>query len=317
MPDPLVSVVVSTFNRPARLARLLDALRAQTLPYEAFEVIVVDNGSGVATGELLERELAREDGMQLRVARNEVSLGPGGGRNAGWRLARAPWVAFTDDDCRPEARWLAAALAVARDHPGSLLQGPTRPDPEELDRDRVLSHTIRVEQLGPIYETSNVFYPRAVLEALGGFDESFGVRPAGEDMDLAWRAIEAGVTPVFASDAVVRHAVERVGIRGLLRVSARWSAAVRVYADHPQARGALYRDRFWNVWHYLMWRSLLTLAGPPWLRRFVIARHLISVERRARELGGGVWAVPVLLLDDAVECWAIVRGAIRYRTWVL
>jgi hypothetical protein len=66
-----------------------------------------------------------------------------------------------------------------------------------------------------------------------------------------------------------------------------------------------------------LWRSLAALAAPPWLRRFIIARHLISLERRARELGGGTAAVPVLLLDDAVECWAIARGAWRYRTFVL
>jgi hypothetical protein len=174
-----------------------------------------------------------------------------------------------------------------------------------------------VERLGPYYETSNVWYPRELLEALGGFDESFGLMPAGEDTDLALRAIERGVEAVFAPDAVVLHSVERVGVRGKLRVSARWGPAVRVLALHPQARGELYRGVFWNVWHYLVWRSLLALAAPGWLRRLVIARHLISLEKRARELGAGVWAVPFLVANDAVECWAIARGAWRYRTFVL
>jgi GT2 family glycosyltransferase len=313
---PLASVVVSTYNRPARLSRLLQALREQTLAPDAFEVIVVDNGSGPETGELLASDAGRE-GLSLTTVRNDRTLGPGGGRNSGWRVARAPLVAFTDDDCRPEPQWLEAALHVAREHPGALIQGPTRPDPDERSSDGILSRTVAVERLGPYYETSNIFYPRAVLERLGGFDESFGLRPAGEDTDLAFRAMEAGVEPVFAPDAAVRHAVERVGLRGLLRVSARWDAAVRVYAEHPQARVGLYRGRFWNVWHYLLWRSLLTLAAPRWLRRMIIARHLISLEKRARELGAGAWAIPVLLLDDAVESWAIARGAIRYRTFIL
>ncbi len=316
VPDPLVSVVVSTYNRPARLARLLDALRDQTLAPDAYEVIVVDNGSRPETGALLAREAA--DGrLRLRYERHEITRGPGGGRNTGWRLARAPLIAFTDDDCRPEPRWLEAALAVARQRPGALIQGPTRPDPDELALDGVLSHTVRVEQLGPIFETSNVFYPRAVLEALGGFDETFGTRPAGEDTDLAFRAIEAGAQPVFAPDAVVRHAVERVGVRGQLRISSRWSAAVRIHADHPSARTALYRGRFWNVWHYLMWRSLLAMLAPAWLRRLLVMRHLLELRKRARLEGGGWWAVAFFVLNDAVECWAIARGAIRYRTLVL
>ena len=316
VPEPLVSVVVSTYNRPARLARLLEALRDQTLAAEAFEVIVVDNGSESPTGALLARESSRE-GLVLVRGRHERTSGPGAGRNTGWRLARAPLVAFTDDDCRPEPRWLEAMLAVARVHPGSLIQGPTRPDPEELSLDGILSHTVSVERLGPNYETSNICYPKAILNALGGFDESFGLRPAGEDMDLALRAIEHGVEPVFAPEAGVRHAVEPVGVRGLLRISSRWGAAVRVYAEHPQARDTLYRGRFWNVWHYLLWRSLLAIAGPGWLRRLIVARHLISLRKRAHELSGGDWAIPILLLDDAVECWAIARAAIRYRTFVL
>jgi hypothetical protein len=226
-------------------------------------------------------------------------------------------VAFTDDDCAPEATWLESALAVAIDHPGAVVQGPTRPDPLELAFEGLLSHTVRVECLGPQYETSNIVYPRAVLERLGGFDERFGLQPAGEDTDLAWRAIESGSPTVFAPDAVVLHAVERVGIGGRLRVAARWGFGMRVYAEHPQARSMLYRGVFWNVWHYLMWRSLIALAAPAWLRRLVLARHLFELRRRARAQSGGVWAVPFLLVHDAIECWAVARGAIRARTLVL
>ncbi len=311
-----MSVVVSTYDRPARLARLLEALRAQSLPLGEYEVIVVDNGSGPDTGALLATESARA-GLTLVSARHEHTLGPAGGRNAGWRLARAPLVAFTDDDCRPEPGWLAAVVAAAREHPGAVIQGPTRPDPAELGRDTVLSHTVSVERLGPYYETSNISYPRDVLEALDGFDESFGLMPAGEDTDLALRAIEAGAEAVFAPGAVVLHAVERVGVRGKLRVSARWGPAVRVLAEHPQVREELYRGLFWNVWHYLLWRSVLAVAAPGWLRRLLIGRHLISLERRARELGAGPWAVPFLVVNDAVESWAIARGAWRHRTFVL
>ena len=90
VPEPLVSVVVSTYNRPARLAQLLQALRDQTLPAEAFEVIVVDNGSEPPTGALLTCEGSR-DGLTLVRARHEQTLGPGAGRNTGWRLARRRW----------------------------------------------------------------------------------------------------------------------------------------------------------------------------------------------------------------------------------
>jgi glycosyltransferase involved in cell wall biosynthesis len=313
---PLVSVVVSTYNRPARLAALLDGLRSQTLGAARFEVIVVDNGSGPETGRVLRARVAA-GGLALRTERRAVTAGPAGGRNTGWRLARAAQVAFTDDDCRPEPRWLAALLAAAEARPGAIVQGVTLPDPAQRHREGLFSHTVRIETLGPQYETCNILYPRALLEQLGGFDESFGLRPAGEDTDLAWRAIGLGAPTVLASGAVVHHAVEPVGARGQLRVAARWGPVVRVIAAHPETRAMLYRGCFWNVWHYLMWRSVLAAAGPVWLRRLVLVRHLMSLRRRASEGGAGAAAIPFLLIHDLVECWAIARAAVSHGTLVL
>lgn len=317
MSEPLVSVVVSTYNRPDRLERMLDGLRVQTLPAERFEVVVVDNGStGAATGAVLERAASRP-GLQLRSTRHEPTLGPAGGRNSGWRLARAPLVAFTDDDCRPDPGWLAAGLRAHFERPAAVIQGATRPDPGELADDGPLSRTVLVDSLGPQYEACNIFYPRELLEALGGFDERFGAIPAGEDTDLAWRAIEGGAPTAFASDAVVYHAIERLGAVGMLRFAGRWGRGVRVFADHPGARAMLHRRVFWNVWHYLLWRSLLALLMPRSLRRLVLARHLLELRLRARRAGAGAWLIPFLLAYDAVECLSIARGAVRHRTVVL
>ena len=79
----------------------------------------------------------------------------------------------------------------------------------------------------------------------------------------------------------------------------------------------LHRRLFWNVWHYLMWRSLLALLAPPWLRRIVLARHFAQLRRRAAAGGAGAAAVPFLLVHDAVECAAVAGGALRHRVLVL
>jgi glycosyltransferase involved in cell wall biosynthesis len=316
VPQPLVSVVVATCNRPQRLARLLQSLRDQTLPAEAFEVVVVDNGSGPDTEQLLDAERAR-GGLQLRTIRHTITRGPAGARNAGWPTASAPLVAFTDDDCAADRDWLQAALAVHREHSGAVIQGRTEPDPAERSGDGLFSRTVRVSHLGPQYETCNIFYPLDVLQSLGGFQESFDPSPGGEDTDLAWRAIEAGRETVFATDALVFHAVEPLGPRGTLRVAARWTPTIRVFADHPQTRSMLYRNLFWNVWHYLMWRSLLALFGPRWLRRMILTLHLLQLRKRAQSAGAGIGVVPFLIVHDLVEASAVVRGAVRYRTPVL
>ena len=259
----------------------------------------------------------RRGALRLRTVRHPVARGPAGGRNSGWRVAHSPLVAFTDDDCVPGATWLSAALEVSREHPGAIIQGRTEPNPAELWCRGVFSRTISVHDLGPQYETCNIFYPRAVLESLEGFDEAYGPRPTAEDTDLAWRAIEAGCPTVFAADAIVFHAVEELGLRGSLDVASRWTPAVRVFAMHPQLRATLNRRVFWNVWHYLLWRSLVALLAPAWLRRMILTKHLLELRKRARFEGAGAWAVPLLLVHDLVECWAVARGAVRYRTLVL
>ena len=323
--EPRVSVVVPTRDRPGRLAALLDALRSQTLGTTEFEVVVVDDGSGDETSALLQDARERDD-LALRVVRHDVPRGPGGARNAGWRAARGAVVAFTDDDCRPAPGWLAAGLAAHERAPEAVVQGRTEPDPDERDRLGPFSRTVHVERLGPQYETCNIFYPRELLERLGGFDEDFGLRrpgggpPGGEDTDLAWRAIELGRPTAFCEEALVFHAVLELGALGALRDATRWSETVRVFARHPGARTMLDHRAFWNVWHYLLVRSLLALLLPRRLRALrwaILARHALALNDRARTLGGSPRLLPFFVVYDIVETVAVARGAARHRTLVV
>lgn len=306
--------MISTYNRPDHLRSVLAGLREQTLGGDQFEVIVVDNGSVESSTQAVLAEEAARGELRLRTIRHEVTRGPAGGRNSGWRAARAQLVAFTDDDCVPDQNWLARALDAGTAHPGAIVQGRTEPVRDHLG---LFERSVSVRQLGPWYETCNIVYPRAVLERLGGFDETFGVVPAAEDTDLAWRAREAGVPATFAAEALVYHAVHELGLLGALREASRWTDAPRLFKRHPQARAILPRRLFWNVWHYLAWRSAVALALPAPLRRFLLTRHMFELAERARRAGAGPWAVPFLLAYDVIEISAVVRGAIRHRTAVL
>ena len=93
-----VTVVVPVRDRPAELARLLAALRADPATRD-LPVVVVDDGSAepvVAAG--------------ARVVRHATARGPAAARNAGLRLADTGAVAFLDSDCVPRPGWLEALL---------------------------------------------------------------------------------------------------------------------------------------------------------------------------------------------------------------
>ena len=314
--EPRVSVVVATRDRSERLAALLGSLRAQTLAPGDFEVVVVDDASRDSTAAVLARE-AERGGLELRTLRRERSGGPGGARNDGWRAARAPLVAFTDDDCVVDPRWLEAGLAASAALPGAVVQGRTDPIPEETAGAGPFTRTVAAHGDGPYYQTCNVFYPRALLERLGGFDSELYPR-SGEDTDLAWRARAAGAPTAYAADARAFHAVNRLGPMGKLRVAARWGDSMRVYVRFPELRARVFtHGLFWKSSHYLLVRALLTLLLPRrlWvLRRMLAAKYMTHVLiDRGRLEGGGPLYAPWFVLHDAVELLAVARAAIRLR----
>lgn len=320
--EPDVSVVVATFNRARRLRALLDGLRAQSLAGDRFEVIVVDDASDDETQAVLADEIER-GGLPLQAPRLDENSGPAAARQRGWKAARAAMIAFTDDDCFPAADWLERGLEASARHRGAIIQGATVADRDEWRRLPALARpfSIAVEVVKPDahLQTCNVFYPRAVLEQVGGFDTDHFARRVGEDADLGARARDAGVSTVFAPAARVRHAYHRLGPLGKLRYAAKWD--LKVYARHPGLRRACFtRGVFWKGSHYLLCRALVAALLP---RRMRLVRawlglpYAVHLAERGRIEGGGIVAAPYFLLNDLIELAAALRASVRYRVPML
>jgi hypothetical protein len=75
---------------------------------------------------------------------------------------------------------------------------------------------------------------RAMVEELGGFDEGF--RLYGEDIDLQYRAMQAGWERWYVPGAVVCHAHQAVTDRTLLtrRTLWHWAGIARFVRKHPE-----------------------------------------------------------------------------------
>ena len=317
-PAPRISVVVASRDRRERLGALLASLRAQTLAPSEFEVIVVDDGSADGTGAWLAEQAGRSE-YRLEPIAGGPSGGPARARNAGWRRASAPVVAFTDDDCEPAPDWLERLLERAAAEPGAVIQGRTRPNPRELDRAGPFSVTREVDGSGPWwFETCNVAYPRELLERLGGFDEAFA-EPLGEDTDLGWRALAAGAGREFAPAALVDHAVEDLGPAAHLRTATVGVDSVLVFRRHPLLRAsALDRGVIRNQAHL---RGLLAVIGLLGARRFAPLALLALpyarlLARRALDAGNPLIG-PYSVAYDALTLLTTVRGDLRHRVLIL
>lgn len=337
---PTTSVVLVTHDRHDLLDRTLDALAGQTLPPD--EVLVVDNGSSDGTATLLADRLSRGVPAGLRVLTRDANLPVAEGRNLATAASSGEVVVFTDDDCRPRPGWLEALVAGLREGVG-LVQGRTTADPAQPLA--ALSRTQWTPAEFGLYETCNIAYTRAALEAAGPvppegpFDLRFadevaaalGPRwchlPFGEDTELGWRVKRAGAASRFAVHAVVEHEVFAPDPDLLVRRAALAAAFPVLVQRVPELREGF-------LWHGLLLgrqRAGLWMAGTgaatalvlrdprpallalPYLARITGLRQLGRPGGRRARLA----AAPVLLRRDLVETGALARGSVRARTLVL
>lgn len=208
------AVIIPSHNGIELLTRLLPSLSRQSL---AHEVIVVDNGSTDATGQILAERFP-----EARVVRLETNLGFGRALNRGVVTCSASTIVFLNNDVICEPRFLeriCGGLDPARGvvmASGVLLQAerPDRIDSAgiELDRTLLASDYLRgqpadrldrcvADPVGPCAGAAAL--DRAAFDAVGGFDEHFFAYL--EDVDLVVRLIADGGRCRLVADARALH----------------------------------------------------------------------------------------------------------------
>jgi glycosyltransferase involved in cell wall biosynthesis len=231
---PEISVVVPTRNRRP----LFEAHALRTaLDQEAvdLEVVVVDDGSTDDTTPFVESL----GDPRVRVVRRDRSGGMAAARNAGIAAARAPWLAFLDDDDLWSPRKLRTQLdaadvagadfvysgAVAIDERGDVLDTLYLPEAHELAAKLDLACVMPAG-------ASNVIARTDVIRSLGGFDERF-VHVA--DWDL-WIRLAAAGTGVVCHDVLVAYLLHDANMHVVDDPSADLDELVRKHAAASPAR---------------------------------------------------------------------------------
>lgn len=322
---PAVSVVVPTYRRPLLLRRCLQALLAQTLAADAFEIIVVDDGRSADTRAVIDdlrAALGPDAHPRLHCLEPQGTRGPAGARNRGWRAASGAVIAFTDDDTLPAPTWLAAGLRLLEAEPqaaavsGAVLV-PLGADPTDHAR-----NTHQLESAG--FVTANCFVRRAAMEQVGGFDERF-TRAWREDSDLAFSLRTQGLRVIESGRPVVVHPVRPVGWGHAVRAHSNLVFDALLYKKHP----AMYRERVRRhpPWQYyvtvLAFAAMLGFAAAGLRLGAAIAGSLwlaLTLEFAARRLRGTsrrlAHRVEVIVTSFAIPFVAVfwrLAGALRWR----
>ena len=214
----LFSVIIPTRNRPRQLQRCLAALASIRYPKDNFEVIVVEDGG---CGDPAPAAEPFREKLSIRLLL-QSHRGPAAARNNGARNAAGRFLAFTDDDCEPEANWLQAFEAAIRARPDHLLGGTVKnalaasscAAASQLIHDFTSAQYNRDPDAARFFPSNNIAVVAAAFQRVGGFDEGFQLS-GGEDRNFCdlWRS--RGGRMSCAPEAIVWHRHE-MGLRGFL-----------------------------------------------------------------------------------------------------
>jgi glycosyltransferase involved in cell wall biosynthesis len=222
MPDPQISAIICTHNRDIYLGAAIDSLLVQDFAAD-FEVVVVDNGSGDRTREVVEQ---RAGDSRLKYI-FEPTIGLSVARNTGARVARGDILAYLDDDAVASPGWLQVLYFAYQDNSQLAIAGGkvTLLWPQGIQQPRWLSpglagnlgaydlgdSIIKIEQPGLTPRGLNYSIRRSFLEEIGGFDPQLGRVGknllSNEELQMTEFALQRGWQVVYLPKALVAHNV--------------------------------------------------------------------------------------------------------------
>lgn len=170
----LVSVIVSAYNAEETLEMSLKSLLNQT--HQALEIIVIDDSSTDATLKIAKR-IAKEH-PQIQIIENEKNSGTYRSRNAGIKLAKGDFITTHDSDDWAHPQKIEMHLKEHAHLPSNVV---------------TYSQMLKINKEGKLLSpyifplkrknTSSLFFPRHVLEALGSYKET----RVGSDIEMELR----------------------------------------------------------------------------------------------------------------------------------
>lgn len=199
-----VSVIVPVWNDERRVVKCINALKNQQFVPEAYEIIIIDNGSTDRTFEEIQ-------GIKGITVLQELKPGSYAARNKGLSVAKGHYVAFTDSDCVPDKNWLASLIECAKTQRDiGVVAGDVsffKDEADEID-DASLAYesffSMNQEEYARkgVCITANWLSKKKTLLELGGFNAKL---KSGGDHDMAKRLTNNGLSVVFCKQAVVAH----------------------------------------------------------------------------------------------------------------
>lgn len=245
--NPLISIVICTYNRAELLQKALLSMQQQELDPSLFEILIVDNNSTDHTVEISQRFVNKYDHFFYY---RETDQGLSHARNRGWKEAKGAYVGYFDDDAIAPSDWLQRAYHVAAEIQPDIFGGPfvayyENEPPEWLPKGfgtRIPHESSQFLENGVCLSGTNVFFKRNYLEQYGGFDTNFGMKGKkiyyGEETELIKRLTRQIDEPkiYYHRPMIVEHLVPYRKLTLRWHAKSRYSRSISAYTlqnDEP------------------------------------------------------------------------------------
>lgn len=184
-----VSIIIPAFNEEIYIGKCLEAITNLNYPKDAYEIIIVDNGSTDKTVSICKNFT---DYIYICPNKNASGL-----RNYGAKNAKGKVYAFIDADCIPDKEWInnaIKALNIELCVTGSDCQIP--PEAKWIEKAWGLQMPHGRCEVTHI-NSGNLIVPADIFNKIGGFEEKL---KSGEDYEFSMRA--KSVTKVISDDRI-------------------------------------------------------------------------------------------------------------------
>ncbi|MDZ4664518.1 MAG: glycosyltransferase family 2 protein [Bacteroidota bacterium] len=209
--EPLISIIIPTYNREKCLLDTLHSLLAQ--PYQNFEIVVIDQSETISEEKklLIKKETKRIRYFQINERGRSLA------KNYGILQAKGELILFCDDDILVEANFLNTHIAIYERDP--KIAAASCRLVEEGDPSEPIEGPLRTTGYGKLvnkpwstrsgYVSSlnggNMSFKKEVLTKVGFFEEYFEGTSMVEEPDMAYRVIKSGYKVYFSADTTVQH----------------------------------------------------------------------------------------------------------------
>lgn len=213
---PFLSVLVPSYYSDKTLPETLNSILEQT--FHSWQLIVCDDGTAGFDPVVLELQIRERlpEGCTARIIGHPQNVGTVRNLNAALREATGQWVMLlAADDVLAGARTLEKLSAVADNTTKPWIVSRTelcdealhhtgKFSPAEMESLREKTAAALNEKLcmGCILPSTGNLYRRALLEELGGFDETYRLV---EDWPTFLKLTRVGITPEFCAEVFVLH----------------------------------------------------------------------------------------------------------------